>query len=436
MNTTPEKESAPAARNSQGANAQGAQSVTQTVAPTTIERAPTTAGSLAIAADQTFWTKEQTLVLRQAGIDEDVTNAELASFLHLCQRTALDPFSRQIYLIGRWDKKKNRKVYTPQTGIDGYRIIRDRVVERTKQPFGYEDTLWCGPDGKWRDVWLERTPPAAAKVTVLRGNGRFSAVALWSEYAQTFSGGDPMGLWGKMPAGQLAKCAEALALRKAFPHDLAGVYTEEEMAQADNPLQIHQEPTGAQSQRPTVVRSRGPVEDDTTWQTARPAPTRQTEPQPESADVTDTEIIDEPNPWMEATKKAIVDAETLETLDGIAREIGAHKPSKRDRDVLLQAWSAKRAELAAQAPATEEHLSDIRARFEQCGWTGEDDQLRAASTLAHANLSKLGDLSFAQALDLLRVLNTACQDADPAVYLDRLVGEMAADGAQGVGVAA
>lgn len=194
-----------------------------------------TGGALAIRPDQTKWTEEQGLVLRQSGISDQVTAAELSGFLHLCQRTQLDPFSRQIYLIGRYDRRAGREVFTPQTGIDGYRVVAHRVIAASGETFGFEDTLWCGKDGQWRDAWLPEEPPAAAKVTVLRNGQRFSAVALFREYVQTGKEGKILGLWGRMPAGQVAKCAEALALRKAFPHDLAGVYTAEEMAQADNP---------------------------------------------------------------------------------------------------------------------------------------------------------------------------------------------------------
>jgi phage recombination protein Bet len=192
-------------------------------------------GALAIRPDQTKWTEEQGLVLRQSGISDQVTAAELSGFLHLCQRTQLDPFSRQIYLIGRYDRRAGREVFTPQTGIDGYRVVAHRVIAASGETFGYEDTLWCDASGRWCDAWLAEEPPAAAKVTVLRNGQRFSAVALFREYVQTGKEGKRLGLWGKMPAGQVAKCAEALALRKAFPHDLAGVYTAEEMAQADNP---------------------------------------------------------------------------------------------------------------------------------------------------------------------------------------------------------
>jgi phage recombination protein Bet len=197
-----------------------------------------TGGALAIRPDQTDWTPEQSLVLKQSGIDDDVTRAELQGFLHLCQRTGLDPFSRQIYLIGRYDRRAGRKVFTPQTGIDGYRVVANRTITRSGGTLGYEDTLWCGKDGRWRDVWLSDEPPAAAKVTVLRDGQRFPAVAGYREYVQTTRDGAPAGLWAKMPAGQLAKCASALALRMAFPHDLAGVYTAEEMAQADNPAPV------------------------------------------------------------------------------------------------------------------------------------------------------------------------------------------------------
>lgn len=192
-------------------------------------------GSLAILPDQTNWTPDQQAVLMQSGIDNQVAPAELSAFLHLCQRTRLDPFSRQIYLIGRWNGQQQRKVYTPQTSIDGYRVIAHRAAAEAGHALGYEDTLWCDPSGKWRDVWLDDKPPAAAKVVVIRNGMRFSAVARYSEYVQTKKGGEPSGLWVKMPTTMTAKCAEALALRMAFPHDLAGVYTAEEMAQADNP---------------------------------------------------------------------------------------------------------------------------------------------------------------------------------------------------------
>ena len=182
-----------------------------------------------------------------------MTPAELSSFLHLCQRTQLDPFSRQIYLIGRWDNRENRKVFTPQTGIDGYRVIAHRVTAQSGGTYGYEDTLWCDEAGRWRDVWLSDKPPAAAKVTVIRNGQPFSAVALFREYVQTNRDGKPTGLWGKMQSGQIAKCAEALALRKAFPLDLAGVYTAEEMAQAESEASAHTAPPV--EQRVTVVRS-------------------------------------------------------------------------------------------------------------------------------------------------------------------------------------
>jgi phage recombination protein Bet len=220
-------------------------------------------GTLAIRPDQTNWTPDQQAVLQQSGIDNQVAPAELSAFLHLCQRTRLDPFSRQIYLIGRFDGRQQRKVYTPQTSIDGYRVIAHRAAAEAGQALGYEDTLWCDKDGRWRDVWLPDAPPAAAKVTIIRNGMRFSAVARYSEYVQTKKGGDPSGLWGKMPATMTAKCAEALALRMAFPHDLAGVYTAEEMAQADNPAPV------AAPERHLRQVQQG---DTDQWATAEPQP--------------------------------------------------------------------------------------------------------------------------------------------------------------------
>ena len=269
-----------------------------------------TGGALAIRPDQTNWTPEQAAVLRQSGIDNEVTGAELASFLHLCQRTQLDPFSRQIYLIGRWDKRASRKVFTPQTSIDGYRVTAHRAASKAGHKLGYEDTVWCDSSGKWFDVWLSAEPPAAAKVVVVRDGQRFPAVAKYSEYVQTNKENKPIGLWGKMPATMTAKCAEALALRMAFPNDLAGVYTAEEMAQADNP-----EP----EQRTTVVQSTpsAPPAGATRDYLAEAAETSDAEQL--AAILADAEVAGAPADYMELLAE-LRDAHAAETV-GPVREL-------------------------------------------------------------------------------------------------------------------
>lgn len=230
---------------------------------TSTEVAVRTGGALAVGAEQTAWTPQQLAVLRSAGVNEQVSEPELSAFLHECQRTGLDPFTRQIYLIGRYDKRVGRDVYRSQTGIDGYRVVAHRAARREGVGLSYADTVWCGPDGVWREVWLWDKPPLAAKITVFRDGLPFPAIATLAEYAARWPNGELKDMWKRMPANQLAKCAEALALRKAFPHDLAGVYTAEEMEQADShpaPRELTAEQAAQQ-----MRRSKGQQADD--WAT-------------------------------------------------------------------------------------------------------------------------------------------------------------------------
>jgi len=158
---------------------------------------------------------------------KEASPAEIKLFLNLCDKTGMSPEARQIYMIDRWDSKLKRTVKTPMFSIEAFRLI----AERSHKYAGQVGAWWCGDDGVWKDVWLSDKPPAGAKVGVLRADFKepLYAVATYRSYCQTKQDGTPQQNWGKMPDVMLAKCAESLALRKAFSQDLSGLYTIEEM---------------------------------------------------------------------------------------------------------------------------------------------------------------------------------------------------------------
>jgi phage recombination protein Bet len=155
---------------------------------------------------------EQLRIIKET-VCKGATNEELAFFLQVCKRLELDPFSKQVYSVPRGGQR------TIQVGIDGLRLIADRsgkYIPGKEATYTYDKSgaLFSATayvkkqarDGSWHEV---------------------SATAFWEEYNAG------QGLWKKMPHVMLAKCAESAALRKAFPAEMCGLYSEEEMHQAD-----------------------------------------------------------------------------------------------------------------------------------------------------------------------------------------------------------
>lgn len=178
--------------------------------------------------------KKQPLAVRETGLSQKDIETLVAVaaipantpvnvvefFRRACGETGLSPFKRQLHLIKRGDK------FTIQTAIDGYRTIADR----TGKYAGNDDYVFNGGMTEQAMIDAGKQQPETATSTVWKivGNVRcpFSATVRWKEYFP----GDALGfMWKKMPFLMLGKCAEALALRKAFPEETAGIYTEDEI---------------------------------------------------------------------------------------------------------------------------------------------------------------------------------------------------------------
>jgi phage recombination protein Bet len=212
--------------------------------------------SLTRQRPEDFYTAEQMDIINNV-ICKGATPAERQVFLAMAMRSGMDPFLRQIYAVFRevYDPAtggKNR-VMTIQTGIDGLRLTAQRSGDYQGQALAE----WCGEDGVWKDVWLSNAPPLAARVGVFRRGFAqpLYAVATWRSYCQTFydkkaGSQKPSSQWMKMPDVMLSKCAEALALRKAFPVETCGLYVDEEMEQAGEIITVIQEEEPAKKALP------------------------------------------------------------------------------------------------------------------------------------------------------------------------------------------
>lgn len=172
------------------------------------------------------WSRERIDLLKRT-ICKGADDLELELFLAICKRTGLDPFARQAHFVKRWDSRERREVGQAQIGIDGLRLIADRTGRYVP---GREPRIEVDSQG--------RPICATAYVKKLVGGEwhEIASTAYYAEFVQVDRNGAPTALWAKMPRVMLAKVAESQALRKAFPAELSGIYSPEEMDQADNPV--------------------------------------------------------------------------------------------------------------------------------------------------------------------------------------------------------
>lgn len=189
----------------------------------------TASRALAITKPRRLQKNEVELLKRT--VAKGVTNDEFALFLWVCKKHKLDPMCRQVHAVRRFVAKHHQDEkgiwvaghqMVIQIGIDGYRALAGR---------DHPDFGGCDEPEFVFDT--DKRIPTLARIRLWKKGLEHPivGVAYWDEYAPRDLTKAEAFMWNKMPKHMLAKCAEALALRKGYP-ELADIYTNEEMSQA------------------------------------------------------------------------------------------------------------------------------------------------------------------------------------------------------------
>ena len=207
------------------------------------------------------------LELVRRTVAKDCEPAEFDTFIHICRAVGLDPLRRQIYAFVFGKDNPNSRRLSVVTAIDGYRAIAERTgnyrpddraprieysddaKESAKNPLGIvraEVTVYKHAHGQWFPVtgeayWDEYAP------IIETGDGGSE----WVDSGYKYPAGHPKAgkpkmkkvpigdvtealdpqkpNWRKMARVMIAKCAEAQAIRRAWPDDFSGLEVEEEL---------------------------------------------------------------------------------------------------------------------------------------------------------------------------------------------------------------
>lgn len=241
----------------------------------------------AITKTGTDYSREQIDTIRQT-VARGANDSQLALFLQVCKSRSLDPFTKQVY-------------FTPQgiiVSIDGFRAIAERTG--------------CYAPGPTRYEYDDQKNLVAAYVTV-----RKLVAGTWFDLEESaryeeYRGTSP--IWKSKPHVMLAKCAESRALRRAFSSDLSGLYSPEEMDQANERPQ------------PTTVRAEIVV--------------------PENVGDAWEPPVERSAAYV-AAANALAEADTLDALKAVAARITAAKDllSAEERETLRLAYTGKRSQI-------------------------------------------------------------------------------------------